>query len=223
MKDFRQQGAINVFLVSTISLGILAVGLGAAFGWAYSQYSDYKQNSDEKSAIAAEAAKTEQKIADDKQFAEEYKKPNYTYKTPADYGSVTFNYPKTWSVYEENNGNDGKGYKAYFHPSSVPTIKDSTVYSLRLLVEDKSYDETLKSYDGAIKDGKLSSSPITLGQTETFRGYQGMRIDGQFDNEINGSAVIFKIRDKTLTIRADAQDYLGDFNNTILPSLKFEP
>ena len=80
----------------------------------------------------------------------------------------------------------------------------------------------MKTYESKIKKGDLTSTTLTIGETETFSGYQGMRIDGQFDKSINGSAVIFKIRDKTLEVFVDSQDYIGDFNDTVVPSLKFE-
>ena len=64
---------------------------------------------------------------------------------------------------------------------------------------------------------------IIIGKTDDFAGYEGVRVDGQLSDTINGSVVIFKVRDKTLRIFCDSQDYISDFDNTILTSLRFEP
>jgi hypothetical protein len=40
----------------------------------------------------------------------------------------------------------------------------------------------------------------------------GTRLDGSFSKDIRGSAVIFKIRDKTVTIRTDADTFRADFD-----------
>jgi hypothetical protein len=42
-----------------------------------------------------------------------------------------------------------------------------------------------------------------------------IRLDGSFSTDIRGSAVIFKIRDKTVTIRTDADTFKPDFENII--------
>jgi hypothetical protein len=51
-------------------------------------------------------------------------------------------------------------------------------------------------------------------------GVNGTRFDGAFSKDIRGSAVIFKIRDKTLTLRTDAETFKNDFNS-LVPTIKF--
>lgn len=217
-----QRGESNPFLITTIIFAVLMIGLGVGFGWSYLNMVDYRDNVEEKVDVAVTDAKKEQQEADQKQFNEEYKKPSYQFQGLSDYGSVTFDYPRTWSMYVAKDANDGGDYQAYFYPRSVPTVNASTAYALRVFIVNKSYDDILKTYESKIKKGDLTSTTLTIGETETFSGYQGMRIDGQFDKSINGSAVIFKIRDKTLEVFVDSQDYIGDFNDTVVPSLKFE-
>jgi hypothetical protein len=219
----HQSGAVNPFLVTTIIFGVLVLGLGAGFGWAFMQYRDYKQNSDDKVAAAVDVAKDEQKDADDKVFAEKYKEPFSTYRTPGELGNVSLEYPKTWAVFNQSDGKGGGQLTAYFYPQVVPPINNQTAYALRVTIEDKAYDQVLKSYDSKVKKGELSTSPLVIGQTDSFKGYEGVRINGQFDKTINGSAAIFKIRDKTLTLRVDSQDFMGDFDNIVLTKLVFEP
>ena len=215
-----ERGAVNPFMIGMILFAVLAVGVGAAFFWAFSQMNDYKNNSDQKVAAAVKVAKAEQQTADQKAFAEDYKKPFEVYQSSADFGSVSFNYPKTWSQYIAKNSDS---LAIYFYPKAVPAVDAKTPFALRVTETSSAYDNVLKSYNSKIKDGTLSATTLTIGKTDNFAGYEGMRIDGQFDKTINGSTVIFKIRDKTLQIFVDSQDFMADFNNTILPSLKFEP
>jgi hypothetical protein len=221
----NESGETNAFLIATIFLGIAAVALGIAFGWAFMQMGDYRDNSDQKVNVAVEEARATQKTESAQICAEEAKLPHLVFTGPADFGSVTFEYPKTWAVFVEKDGTGATSstqYTAFFNPKIVPPINAKTPVALRMNIESRAYDQVLRSYDSKIKRGELKASPITLGQTADFRGYEGTRIDGQFDDGITGSAVIFKIRDKTLTLRVDSQNYMGDFNETILTTLKFE-
>jgi hypothetical protein len=60
-----------------------------------------------------------------------------------------------------------------------------------------------------VKKGDLRSSATSA------NGNNGTRLDGSFTKDIRGSAVIYKIRDKTLTIRTDADTFKPDFENII--------
>jgi hypothetical protein len=46
-------------------------------------------------------------------------------------------------------------------------------------------------------------------------GENGVRLDGNFSDEIRGAAVIFKIRDKTAVLRTDADTFKPDFETLI--------
>jgi len=215
-----ERGAVNPFLIGMIIFALLAIGLGGAFFWAFSQMNDYKNNSDQKVAVAVAAAKTEQQKQLQAQFNEDYKKPFLTFQSSSDFGSVSFQYPRTWSQYIAKNSDS---LQVYFYPVAVPPIDVKTPFALRVTVTNQDYASVLNNYQSLVKSGKLSATTLTIGKTDTFAGYQGTRIDGQFSATINGSVAIFQIRTTTLQIFTDSSDYLNDFNNTILPSLKFQP
>lgn len=208
---------INLSLVIAIVLAVTTLGATAAFVWAYIEKDHYQNETELIVAEAVDAAKDEQYKLDQGIFFEEAKKPNTVFAGPSDFGSVKFEYPKTWSVY--NDKNDSSSYGAYFYPSIVPIIKADTAYALRVSVTSQAYDAVLRTYSSAVTSGELTTTPITT----INGGYQGMRLDGQLSRTLNGSAVVFKVRDKTLTIQADSQDYMNDFNDTVLPSLTFSP
>jgi hypothetical protein len=216
-----EKGSVNIALVAAIILALTTIGAAIGFGWAYQQMGYYRDDSDIIVSEAVEIAKTEQQQLDSDNFVEEAKKPYAKFDDQNIYGSVKFDYPKTWSVYNGKNGNSG--YESYFHPGVVPAVGNESVYALRLTVENKEYEDVLNSYSGATGKGELTARPLTVGKTDNFDGYKGMRIDGQITKTINGSMAIFKIRDKTLTLRTDSQLFIGDFENVVLATLQFQP
>ena len=222
-KASDQRGAVNPMLIVTILLSALLIVVAGGFVWAYMQMTDYKNNAQQMVDAAVADAKKVQQDADEKHFKEEDKKPNRSYVGPSELGSVRFNYPKTWAGFTQQS-DDSRGLVVYFYPYIVPVIKDGvSVYALRVKVVTQSYDDVLKNFESRVKDGKATASTIVVGKTDTFSGYDGVRIDGQVTDTITGAAVIFKVRDKTLELFCDSSDYMNDFNNTILKTLQFQP
>lgn len=212
-----QRGMVNPLLITSIVLSVLAVGLLAFGVWAFVGYMDNKDNVDSKVAIAVETAKKDQAAEDEAAFIEREKSPVRQAAGPTDLGKVTFDYPKTWSMYVDKDGSAGT-YLAYLHPGAVlPVSKSSTANAIVVSVEDKKYEDTLSTFAAAITKGDLKASPITV------KDQAGTRLDGNFSKDVKGSAVLFKVRDKTLKIIVESNDYLGDFNNIILTSLQFNP
>jgi hypothetical protein len=205
-----QAGAVSGSLIAIIGLIILVIGFGGAAIWAYSQYDAQKTNVNGKIDLAIAKAKKDQGDVDDAKFAERDKEPNRQFVGPDDYGRLTFNYPKTWSVYEATDVTQNGGtYEAYLNPVSVPPISSSQQFGLRVTIEARNYDQIVSSYDSLVKKGDLHTSSVSA------NGNTGTRLDGSFSTDIRGSAVIFKIRDKTVTIRTDADTFKPDFENII--------
>lgn len=210
----NESGAVNPLVISNIVVAVVAVILGGVSVWAFVIYQDQKNNVDSKIETAVSAAKKEQSAADEAKFLEREKLPTREFVGPDDLGRVTFQYPKTWSVYV---GKTGASYEAYLNPGTVPTVSNTQPFATRIVIEDKTYDAVLKSYEARVEKKELTSSPITIGS------FSGIRLDGKFSDARKGSAVIFKVRDKTLTIATDAETFRTDFDRTILASLSFNP
>jgi hypothetical protein len=221
-----ERGESKLFLILTVVFGLLMLGLGGGFFWAYTQMNEYKNDVDGKISVAVDAAKTEQKETLTKQFDEDYKKPHDVFTGPANYGSVSFEYPKTWSVYVENDGSDAaSGYTAYFNPKFVSRISDTTPYALRVVITNVSFQDATSNIRDAINSGaKLTATNVRLtdASDDPSSNYgKGLRIDGQFRETINGSAVYFDIRGRTLEVFTDHQSFMNDYNNIILKTLKY--
>lgn len=214
MNTSSESGAVNPLLISNVLTGLMVLVLTGATIWLFMGYTDYKSNSDQKVAAAVASAKKEQQQLDEASFLEKEKLPTRTYTGPADLGSVSLQYPRTWSVFVSKQAG---GLEVYMHPDVVPPVSNTQPFATRVIVEDKPYETVLKSYDTLVKKGDLRSNSVTI------EGFNGIRLDGKFTKEREGSAVVFKVRDKTLTVATDASAYRNDFDNTILKSLTFNP
>ena len=209
-----ESGETNPLLIISIVLTILVVGLGSFSIWAYVNYTDQKNNVDQKISAAVATAKQQQIEEDNATFAEQEKQPTRQFVGPQDLGRVQIDYPKTWSAYVDKDGSSGS-FEAYFAVGSVQPVANKTPYALRITVEKKSYEDIINTYQKAVEKGELKSSSITL------NGETGTRLDGTLGKDVEGSMVIFKVRDKTLKVFTESPSFVPDFNQIILPSLTF--
>ena len=199
------------FFVS-IGLIILSIGL-LIFGiWSFMNYSDQKTDVDSRIAIAVAAAVNDQVIADEKKFDDREKQPNREFVGPDDYGQVRFDYPKTWSFYIKSDASKGGAYEAVMNPVFVSST--AVQYALRVTIEQKEYDQVVNSFNSLVTKGDLKASSVSA------NGSTGTRLDGIFSKDVRGSLVLFKIRDKTLTIRTDAEVFRSDFDS-LIATIKF--
>ena len=205
----HQRGAVNTWLVLSIVFAVTTVTAAGFLIWALTNYYDQKDNVDTKVSAAVETAKKEQSDELEAKFFEREKEPNRQFIGPDDYGRLTFSYPKTWSVFVDKDATSSNSYAAYLNPVSVPPLGNDTQFALRVTIESRDYDAVLQTYDPLVKKGDLTSSAV---QTDDV---VGTRIDGAFTRDIRGSAVIYKIRDKTVTLRSDADTFKEDFNALI--------
>lgn len=208
-----EAGVTNIWLILSIVFIVLTVGLGGAFAWALVNYMDQKDNVDTKVSTAVTSAVKTQADKDAAIFEAEDKKPNRLFAGPEDFGSLSFSYPKTWSTYINKDASSGT-FQAYLNPVSVPPVADKTQYALRVSIETRDYDSVLTTYQSLVKKGDLKSSTVKI------NGVDSTRLEGNFTKDIRGSAVIFKIRDKTVTIRTDADTFKPDFD-ALVASIKF--
>ncbi|MEI6054271.1 MAG: hypothetical protein WCQ49_02800 [Candidatus Saccharibacteria bacterium] len=213
-RKFLEVGSIDHWMIATISLIVLVVGLGALATISFINYNEQKTDVDGKISDAVAVAKKDQADIDEAKFADREKEPNREFIGPDDYGRVSFNYPKTWSLFISKDASSGGSYEAIFNPISVSNVTSNQQFALRVTIEQKDYDKTLSGFDSLIKKGDLKSSSIVLANAT------GARLDGVFSKDIHGSMVIFKIRDKILTIRTDAEVFKSDFDN-LIATIKF--
>ncbi|MFZ2560358.1 MAG: hypothetical protein WAW91_01880 [Candidatus Nanoperiomorbaceae bacterium] len=217
------RGAAGVFIFGMIFFMLVAVGVGI---WGYTQMqkattaansrlSYAKQVSDQ--AVTKAVAAQQDKDAADKVAA--LKQPFSTFAAPAVFGSVNFQYPKTWSQFVQSNS--GGNFAAYFYPLAVPPVNTDTAYALRVVITSQPYTQVLQQNQGLVQQGKLTATTLNTGIGSAAKG---MLLQGQFSDKINGLGAFFPVLNGnyTLEIFADDQNFFDDYNNTILPSLKYD-
>lgn len=197
-------------MIAAILLLVLFLGAGATAIWAYVNYTDQKTNVDGKISLAEARAKKDQAEEDEKKFAEREKNPRREFVGPTEYGRLSFDYPKTWSAYVSNDGTDRSRYEAYLNPITIPQLdREDTRVALRIQILNEDYEEVVDQYADLVKDGGLRSSNVDI------NGNSGVRLDGAFDKNIRGSMVILRVRDKTVTLRTDADTFRPDFDEVL--------
>lgn len=224
MNNRFKKGAIQGSTIAIILLALALIGAGAFGIWSFMNYREAQINIDGKVDLAVAEAIKKQADEDEAKFAEREKEPNREFAGPADLGHVSFMYPKTWSLYVDNNGSNNEDYSAYLHPVSVPPVprdrRSQQRFAIRVFIYNNSMDQVLKEYEKAIEDGEVSSSQVT------HNGKNGTKLEGLFpfsgdkDDRVRGIAVFFKVNDKTLMIRTDAETFKNDYEK-ILNTIKF--
>jgi len=208
-KHSKESGAVSGGLIAIILLIIGMLILTGLAVWLFLQYNEQKSNVDAKIDTAVAKAERDQSETETLKFAEREKEPNRDFVGPEDYGRLSFKYPKTWSVYIAKDASKGGTYEAYLNPVSVPQVSSTERYALRVVIEEKDYSTVISSYDTKVKKGDLKSRVVTA------NGQSGTRFDGTFSKNVRGSVVIFKVRDKTLSVFTDAETFTPDFNKLI--------
>ena len=205
--------------IAIVCLSLISVTFIGLFVWMMSQYNDARTDVDGQIDAAVRTAVDDKTMQLELDFAEREKYPFRTFAGPVDYGELTFEYPKTWSVYISADAAKGGDFQAYFNPIEVNPISDSTINALRLQILNESTDEVLERYQKYVekKDSNLSVESVTIGDGSiTANRYTGTLPD----SELSGYVVIFKIRDKTAVIRTDSTLFADDYN-TLLSTVRF--
>ena len=207
LKSDNKKSIIDIIILVAVSL-VAVAGIICSVLF-YMQWDEAQADIDGKISAAEAAARAEQQDIDEKNFAEREKQPNLQFTGPADYGSLSFMYPRTWSVYVGKDANNGGDFEAYLHPSQVSPVSAKTINALRVTIYDRPIEQVRKTYDALVKSGKLTMNVFQVGDIT------GDRYDGAFSNDITGSMVMIKINDKTAILRTDAEQFRTDFETLI--------
>lgn len=215
-RDERGMNTLLVPLIVTIVLFLAMAGFGL---WAYMSRQDYKNNTDEKIQTAVEVAVKEAETQKDNEFAEKEKQPLATYQGSASLGSIVVKYPKTWSAYVDEASRGGS-LDGYFHPNTVPGVRNEQSYALRLQVTERSFADEVRSYDSQLKNGTARAKAY---QPVNVDNVVGLRVEGEIDSGKQGILVMVPLRDKTIKLYTESDQFYNDFNNNVLPNFTFTP
>lgn len=207
----------DMLIVPLVLLVLSTIGLAILSFWLYGERDTYKNKTDEVVEKAVELAVTDAETKKDNQFLEDEKKPLQPYKGPASFGTVAFEYPKTWSAQISDAGGNPP-VNGFLHPDYVPALDDKTSFALRFDVLESLYSSELKKYDSDIKKGTVTVVPFTL---EKVPGTVGVRVTGQISNKKTGVMIMLPLRDKTIRFWTEGTSFTKDFDEHILKTLTF--
>lgn len=208
---FDKSLIITILLIVVSLVAVTFIGL---FIWASVNWSDTQKTADSKVTVAVAQAEHDVTEKLETEFAEKEKYPYKKFATPTDYGGLSFEYPKTWSVYIAKDAANGGDFEAYFAADQVQAISNDNVYTLRVFIKDKDYESVVSSYQSNVKNGKLTET------TEPIGGENATRLAGQITNKLRGYIAIIKIRDKTAVLQTDSEIFKEDFDR-ILSTIQY--
>ncbi len=208
-------------LVKTIVIVILSLTTVTFIGlfiWMYIEKTTLQDEWDTRTemevakAVDGEAIKQANKCAEDKKY------PYETFVGPADYGLLSLQYPKTWSVYVDKAAENGGNFNAYFNPLQVAEVGRDTINALRVTISTDTFDKVIQSYQRDVEKKKptLTVSSIEIGNANGGTPTTANRYDGTIPGtELRGSIVIFKIRDKTVILQTDSELFKPEFDKLL--------
>lgn len=200
-------GALKtVLLVFFILISVAALGL---LGYVYFEYSDLKGNVDEKINLAVAAAEKETTEKLEAAFTEREKTPYSNFSGPTDYGELSFEYPKTWSVYIAEDASKGGDFEALLNPAEVNAPGKDVINAVTVTIVDKPIDKVQSAYEKLVSKGNLTA------EMKSINGENSTVYHGTLPTKFVGAAAVIKIRDKTAIIETDAEIFLDDFNRIL--------
>ena len=206
--------------IAIVALSLVAVTFIGLFIWMSVQYNEASSDVNGQIDAAVREAVDEKATQLEMEFAEREKYPFRTFAGPADYGELSFEYPKTWSVYVAKNAATGGDYEAYFNPIEVNVVDEKTLDALEVKILNKRFDVVTAEYQEILdkEDSNLTVESVTIGRDGaiTANRYTGTIPDTEF----SGYIVVFKIRDKTAVIQTDSTLFEDDYN-TLLSTVRF--
>lgn len=189
-----------------------------AFGvWAFMGMVDNRTDLDAKIATASEVAVKKAEEAKEVEFAEREKNPFTNFTGLATYGSLSFDYPKNWSVLIEESSSSTL-LDFYGHPKLIPGIKD-TRFAFRAQIVDREYASELKTFDTKADRGTVK---VRAFKPQNVAGQLGAIIEGEISTGVQGTLILIPQRDKTFKLYTEAEEYKNDYTK-VIESLTFIP
>ena len=202
---------VILVIVCLIAAGAIVVAVVFFMKW-----NELKVNHDADIESAKAAVIAEQEEIANKKIADAAKEPNQEWTGPVDYGSISFQYPKNWSVYVAKDGENSSDYEAYFNPRSLSALTDTNSrYALRFIIRNRQYADITKTYQNKVKTNKMTSQTFSADS----EAISGMRFEGELGSNMRGTVVVFKINDKTAILQTDSDANIEDFEK-ILTTLR---
>lgn len=127
-------------IIVLVVVSIVAMVFIGLFIWKYIEWDTVKTDIDGQIDAAVAMAVAENTTKLENEFTEREKYPYKNFMGPADYGSLSFEYPKTWNVYVAKDASNGGDYEAYLNPGEVQPVSSTTINALRVTIRDQAFE-----------------------------------------------------------------------------------
>ncbi|MDR1300277.1 MAG: hypothetical protein LBK50_01065 [Candidatus Nomurabacteria bacterium] len=205
---------------------VLAVGLIGLSIWLYPQKETVKTEVEAEATAAAEQARIEQIAIDQKAFDAEVARTTKTFVSSADFGSISFEYPETWSSYVDldGTGKDTTSYSVYFNSGMVLPVDDKGIYSnaLVLFIQKTDLAAIDKGFESNMKKGTVQKDSYALSNGQM--NLTGVRYSGNISSknkDKTGSVIYFRIRDKVLGLYSYVPAEQAAIYNIVLGTIRW--
>ena len=205
-----------VTVIALIVVSLLAATFLGLFVWMYVMWDEAKTDIDGQIEKAVALAENELQTKLEKEFEEKEKYPMKTFAGPVDYGSLTFEFPKTWSVYVPADAAYGGNYLAYLNPGLVSVVADGTINALRVSIVNELTENVIAGYQKSVEKGLMAATVYKINNANATV-YSGTLPNNK---NLRGYVAVFKIRDKTVIMQTDAELFRDDFFK-ILDSVRY--
>lgn len=201
---------INIPIILAVVMLLVAIVFGALCIMYIQKYNKAQTNVNQERRDAATIAKQEQKQVDEKEFAERQKQPFRTYQAPAVLGAIKAEFPRDWNVYAIEDEKASDQLDIYMYPGIVRAPQSSTEpYAFRIRLSKQLYTQSLNKFQADIKNGTITASSVTVS------GITGTKLVGEIQRNRSGVLILLPVRDKTLSLWTESNNYVNDFNGII--------
>lgn len=205
-------------VIASLILAICLV-LALAFGvWSFIGMQENKSNLDKKIATASAVAVKKAEETKDQEFSEKEKSPTKTYTGSATFGSLSFNYPKTWSIYLKEEAS-GTVLDYYGHPNVIAGLGKENSFAFRAQILSTDYASEATKIQKLAETGKVT---VTAFKATNVPSVLGIRAVGEITTGKQGAMILLPQRDKTIKLWTESNDFIPDFD-ALSATLNFIP
>ena len=206
----NKKGIGEIILIIFIFLIAIAAIIGAIY--CYTQYDALNREVSADRAIKVDEAKKEQAEIDNQNYEKKTAKTTREFTGPTNFGALTFEYPKEWNIYIDNDSSTEPSFSAYFSPQYAKPITSSN-QGLEFKINPANYDTQIKNY----------TSNLISSQAYNQNGLTGTMFTGKLDKKEDsktGVAVVIKINNYSATIQTRDYETYGEEFDKIISTLR---
>jgi hypothetical protein len=209
----KDEGEVNILLISTIVFGIIALGFSITSVLAITDAQHSRSTLDSQKKTAYSSGQNDQKAQDAKDQLAANESPFRSYVASELFGNFEIKFPKNWNAYVVEDLSSTTQVNLTLQPDLVRLNGGqgkANNYAFRALLIKTDSTTLNKTFADRIKNKKLTTKNVTVS------GITATQYIGALDDTHNGIMTVVPVRDKSLELITDSTtDYLGEYNQIL--------